>query len=201
MSQPWAGTSVGAVLYAVAQGAFVLLCAAYAAFQVAKWRKGVGRIGTKLVYVATILALYWLTFSLDPRISSLWILITGTGHCAQYHAVVWAYGQKRYAPAATGPRTLPTRIFANVWLYVGLGLAFGLVTLQGPGAGMVRQAFGRFLAGVAPWATMDLGVKLLAAVLSGVRLHHFYVDSKIWKVGKSAALAKNLNVTAAARPA
>jgi hypothetical protein len=41
---------------------------------------------------------------------------------------------------------------------------------------------------------LDLGLKMAAAMISGVRLHHFYVDSKIWRVSKSAALAKNLNV-------
>jgi hypothetical protein len=41
-----------------------------------------------------------------------------------------------------------------------------------------------------------LGIQLIAAMVSGVRLHHFYVDSKIWKVSKSKALAKDLSVAA-----
>jgi hypothetical protein len=43
---------------------------------------------------------------------------------------------------------------------------------------------------------LTLGARLAAAVIGGVRLHHFFVDSKIWRVSKSAALAKNLNVAA-----
>jgi hypothetical protein len=39
-----------------------------------------------------------------------------------------------------------------------------------------------------------LGAQVAAAFVGGVRLHHFYVDSKIWRVSKSAALAKNLAV-------
>ena len=44
-------------------------------------------------------------------------------------------------------------------------------------------------------------IKLMAAMISGVRLHHFYVDSKIWKVSKSPALAKNLDVELPAKSA
>ena len=72
--------------------------------------------------------------------------IIGVGHCAQYHRVVWAYGQSRY-DAAKSPagRTLPGVIFGNVWLYAALGIAFGLFTLQGTGAGPA----GRLLARIA----------------------------------------------------
>jgi len=184
-------TTVGAVLHAACKVAFGLVCLAYAGFQLNQWRKGVARNGTKLVYVATVLSLYYLTFALDPRIALFWVILTGTGHCAQYHAVVWAYGKKRYAGEK---KDLPTRIFGNVWLYIALGVVFGLVTLQGPGAGVFRDLMGKAFAWVSPSAGVDLGVKVAVAFIAGVRLHHFYVDSKIWKVSKSAALAKNLNV-------
>ena len=200
-------TTLGAVLHTGCEVAFFALAAAYALFQVSQWRRGLARNGTKLVYVATILGLYFLTFALDPRIAAFWVIITGTGHCAQYHAVVWAYGKKRYAAPASA-RSLPQRIFGNVWLYIALGVLFGLVTLQGPGAMAFKAALANLLqasffahafAFLDRGAGVELGMKLGAAFISGVRLHHFYVDSKIWKVSKSAALARNLNVEMPAR--
>jgi hypothetical protein len=196
-------TTLGAILNMACRVAFFIVCAAYVAFQVNQWRKGHARNGTKLLYVATVISLYYLTFAIDPRIASFWVIITGTGHCAQYHAVVWAYGQKRYAPKPEKSSDLPTRIFANVWLYILLGVAFGLVTLQGPGADVAKRLvasvlqagfFSHVLSFLDRAAGQDLGYKVMTAMISGVRLHHFYVDSKIWRVSKSAALAKNLNV-------
>jgi len=191
-------TTVGGVLYAGCKAAFVLVCLGYAAFQIRQWQRGLPRNGSKLVYMATVLGLYYLTFAVDPRIATFWVILTGTGHCAQYHAVVWAYGKKRYTPAGEGTRSLPVRIFGNVWLYVVLGVLFGLVTLQGPGAGVFQRLLGDAFAALVPDGGFGVGVHVAVAFVSGVRLHHFYVDSKIWKVSKSAALARNLNVEKAA---
>jgi hypothetical protein len=193
-------TTVGGLLHLACKVAFFAACAAYAAFQFNQWRKGLTRNGSKLLYVGTVLGLYYLTFALDPRIAMFWVILTGTGHCAQYHAVVWAYGKKRYAPNAP-ERSLPVRIFGNIWLYIALGVGFGLVTMQGPGAGVFKDLIGRAFAAVDHGGGYDLGIKVSLALISGVRLHHFYVDSKIWKVSKSAALAKNLNVEAAPKTA
>jgi len=90
-------------------------------------------------------------------------------------------------------------------LYIALGVVYGIVTLQGPhGAHIqqwVAQAFDgsslhRFLAYLNQHDALNLGARLAAAFIGGTRLHHFYVDSKIWRVSKNAALAKNLNVAA-----
>jgi len=117
--------------------------------------------------------------------------------------VVWGYGQSQYVGKKDEQRKLPSAIFENLALYVGLGVLFGMVTLQGFGGGMVRE---RIASGIgehvfAPLFSLldahegvELALKVVAAFVSGVRLHHFYVDSKIWRVSKSAALAKNLNV-------
>jgi hypothetical protein len=103
-------------------------------------------------------------------------------------------------------RKLPTVIFENLPLYIGLGVLFGVLTLQSFGGGIVS----RFIAGglghnvfaslftfLDEHAGVELALKVVAAFISGVRLHHFYVDSKIWRVSKSATLAKNLNVASA----
>jgi hypothetical protein len=193
-------TTVGSLIHAACKVLFLVACLAYAAFQIHQWRQGLPRNATKLLYQATVLGLDYLTFAVDPRIAVFWVILTGTGHCAQYHAVVWAYGKKRYAPAATGERSLPARIFGNVWLYIALGVTFGVLTLQGPGAGVFQKLVGTSFASLVPGGGFDVGVKVAMAFISGVRLHHFYVDSKIWKVSKSAALAKNLNLEASGQP-
>lgn len=196
-------TTVGVVLHTACHVLFLGVCAGYALFQVSQWRKGLPRNGAKLLYIATVLSLYYVTFAIHPRIAAFWVIITGTGHCAQYHAVVWAYGRKKYSPKGGEKPTLPMRIFGNVWLYAGLGILFGLVTLQGPVGGVVKQIvggglhtslFSRVFKFLDAPSSIDLGGQVVAAFISGVRLHHFYVDSKIWKVSKSAALAKNLSV-------
>ncbi len=184
---------------------FLAATAAYLIHQVRLWRRGEVLNGPKLLYIATVVPLYYLTFSFDPRLAAFWVFITGTGHCAQYHGVVWAYGEKRYASAGADKRGLPHLIFSNVWVYVVLGVAFALVTLQGPGAYRIEQVVGSWLQNsvfASVFSFLDpakgnwLGVQLIAAMISGVRLHHFYVDSKIWKVSKSKTLAKDLNIAA-----
>jgi hypothetical protein len=197
------GTALGTLVHTACHVGFWIACIAYGAFQFDQWRKDVPRNGPKLVYLATVIPLYYLAFSIDPLIAALWIILTGVGHCVQYHRVVWAYGHAKYAGKTGGERRIPTPIFESPWLYAALGITFGLVTMQGPGSGFFKHAAASVLqAGVFRHAFgfldanggTSLGVKVVAAFIGGVRLHHFYVDSKIWRVSKSAALAKNLNV-------
>lgn len=212
ITAPWsdpaqAGTGVSLASEFVFDACHVIFIAATIAYvyhQIQLWRRGETLNGPKLLYIATIVPLYYLTFAIDPRFAAFWVLITGTGHCAQYHGVVWAYGEKRYAQAPeTEKRGLPHLIFSNAWLYIVLGIVFALVTLQGPGAYRVEHVVGEWLqtsifanifAFLDPAKGNWLGIQLVAAMISGVRLHHFYVDSKIWKVSKNKTLAKNLNV-------
>lgn len=198
------GTTLGHLAHAACHVLFIGACALYAGFQLRQWRRGTARNGPKLVYLGTVIPIYYLAFALNPLLAAFWVLMTGPGHCAQYHKIVWAYGTKKYVahPPAETRESLPARIFGNVWLYVVLGIAYGLFTLQGPGGGLVRTWMA---GGLQPAMTtlfpfvdralgFDVGLKTAAAFTSGVRLHHFYVDSKIWRVSRSQALARNLNL-------
>jgi hypothetical protein len=198
-----AGTTLGHVAHAACHVLFVATCVAYAGFQVRQWNRGLARNGPKLVYLATVIPIYYLAFTLNPLLAAFWVLMTGVGHCAQYHKIVWAYGTKKYlAPPEADTPSLPARIFGNVCLYIVLGLAYGLVTLQGPGghmvstwiAGGLQSAMSVVVPFVDRAAASDVSLKVVAAFISGVRLHHFYVDSKIWRVSHSKTLAKNLSV-------
>lgn len=198
------GTTVGHVAHAACHVLFIAACASYAGFQVREWRRGSARNGPKLVYLATVIPIYYLAFALNPLLAAFWVLMTGPGHCAQYHKIVWAYGTRKYnaPPSEDDAARLPARIFGNVWLYIVLGIAYGLFTLQGPGGGLARtwiagglqSAMTTLFPFVDGALGFDVGLKMAAAFTSGVRLHHFYVDSKIWRVSTSQALARNLNV-------
>src|SRR6187399_2550410 len=200
--KPFAIThGAGSFVYGLCHVVFFVAVAAYALYQVDQYRKGVPRNGPKLSYLATVIPLNYLAFSIHPFVAAFWIVTTGLGHCAQYHRVVWAYGQSNYV-AKQDVSKLPTAIFKSLPLYVGLGVLFGIVTLQSFGAGVVREpisgglgnAFHSVFSYLDAHQGLELALKVVAAFVSGVRLHHFYVDSKIWRVSKSAALAKNLNV-------
>lgn len=197
------GWTLGSFLHVASDVALFALCAAYAFFQYDQWRKGIARNGPKLLYIATLIPLYFLAFAVDARVAVFWVLTTGVGHCAQYHRVVWAYGSSKYA--GKDRQALPTRIFNSPSLYVALGIIFGVVTLQGPFGGVLQHVAARAFQGSSlqqllsylnEHDALSLVGRLTAAFVGGVRLHHFYVDSKIWRVSKSAALAKNLNVAA-----
>jgi hypothetical protein len=196
-------TTLGNILNAACHVLFIGICIAYAGFQVREWSRGVARNGPKLLYLATVIPIYYLAFTFNPLLAAFWVLLTGPGHCAQYHKIVWEYGTKKYvASKEGGAASLPVRIFSNVWLYIALGVGYGLVTLQGPGSGIAKT----WLAGglqtgmsllvpfVSTAVAADVCLKAMAAFISGVRLHHFYVDSKIWKVSRNKTLAKNLSV-------
>jgi hypothetical protein len=196
--------ALGSNLYSACHVVFFVATIAYVAYQVDQYRKGVSRNGPKLAYLATIIPLNYLAFSIHPFVAAFWIVTTGFGHCAQYHRVVWAYGQSQYV--AKEKESLPRKIFANLPLYVGLGVLFGIVTLQGFGGGRVKDfiagglgqnVFGPMFTYLDAHQGTTLALQVVAACISGIRLHHFYVDSKIWRVSKSAALAKNLNVSPA----
>lgn len=209
-ASPWPGSvaehapaAIRTAVFTATHAVFLGACAAYALYQVVQWRKGRVRNGTKLLYIGTVIALYYLTFAFDPVLASLWILITSTGHCVQYHGVVWAYGRKHYAVTDSAEKRLPQIIFGNLALYAGLGVLYALFTLQGPGAERFKTVVGGWLesglfshlfATLSPAQDHVLAIQALTAFISGVRLHHFYVDSKIWRVSKSRTLAKDLSV-------
>jgi len=200
--KPFAVThGAGSFLYSLCHVVFFVSVGAYLLYQVNQYRKGVPRNGPKLSYLATIIPLNYLAFSIHPFIAAFWIVTTGLGHCAQYHRVVWAYGQSNYV-AKKEAQKLPSAIFGSAPLYVALGVLFGIVTLQSFGGGLVKtpmsdglaSAFHHVFSYLDAHQDLELAAKVVAAFISGVRLHHFYVDSKIWRVSQSAALAKNLNV-------
>ncbi len=203
LARPLGASTLGGYLHVACLVVLGLASAGYAAYQLMQYRNGVTRNGPKLAYIASIIPVYVLAFCVHPLLALFWVPIIGIGHCAQYHRVVWAYGQSKYS--AEGKTGLPTRIFGNVWLYVALGVLYGIVGLQGPTGLAIQRHLANLLEGsllercfsyLDKQNLLAVSVRVCAAFAGGLRLHHFYVDSKIWKVSKSAALAKNLRVAA-----
>ncbi|MEZ4269888.1 MAG: hypothetical protein R3C68_00135 [Myxococcota bacterium] len=193
-----AGTTSGRVLHLSFHLIFWLLVLSYGVYQVLQWKRGGTLNGPKLAYMGTILAIYYVTFSIHPLIAAFWVVLTGTGHCAQYHRVVWNYGKNKYANKQGKERRPSSKIFENVWLYMLLGVGFALLTLRGPGGGAAQRLIGGWIGGVFTFlsasAGVALGVKLMYTLVMGVRLHHFYVDGKIWKINKHKTVATALNL-------
>jgi hypothetical protein len=201
LSQPFLGSTLGQYLHAASLVGLGLAVTSYVVFQVTRAKRGKARNGPKLAYTATVIAVYVLAFCVHPFLALFWVPITGIGHCAQYHRVVWAYGKTKYS--APQEASLPRRIFGNVWLYIALGVLYGIVGLQGPTGVALQKRWAESLHGgvlhhffgyLDDQSLTVLGFQLCAALAGGLRLHHFYVDSKIWRVSKNAALAKNLSV-------
>jgi hypothetical protein len=200
---PWGASPIAAFVFEACHVLFLASCSAYVLFQLNRYRQGRVLNGAKLLYMATVLGLYYVTFALDPYIASFWVLITSTGHCAQYHAVVWAYGKKKYAGKPRQTRNLSNIVFDNAWVYIALSLVFTTVTLQGLGTTTAKRVASGFLQSMLfsnmftfldMKSGLELGVQMGAAAIFGVRVHHFFVDSQIWRVGKSPELRRNLSV-------
>jgi len=104
-------------------------------------------------------------------------------HNIQYHAIVWHYSRQRYGEETQGRLFgAAQRINSRLPSYVAAALAFSaLFTLIFWARGEIRL-FGEL--GNGPWGN-------LAYVLYfGIVGHHFFLDQKIWRVGKSAELMR-----------
>ena len=77
-------TTLGHAAHVACHVLFLVVCLAYAGFQAREWRRGSARNGPKLVYLATVIPIYYLAFALNPLLAAFWVLMTGVGHCAQY---------------------------------------------------------------------------------------------------------------------
>jgi hypothetical protein len=95
--------------------------------------------------------------------------------------------------------------FANVWAYAGVGLLFTFVFYRGPWITWLERTLGvsldravlnslAMMAGIADPSKLGLGEQLLAAVIVGFALQHYYLDAKIWRVSRDRDVQKHLRV-------
>lgn len=199
-----AGNSLAALLHPLAWVAYLGAFCAYFGWQVRQACRGERLNWSKLVYLAPLLPLHFVAFS-HPLLVAFVVPLVTVGHNIQYHAIVYAYGRKKYS-ATTEPRYRWARlIFKNLVVYGAVGLVFTFGFYRGPWIEWLKEATGLSLdqvmlhsigmmAGIRDPAALGLGEQLFAAMLLGFAMQHYYLDSKIWRVSRDAQVRENLGV-------
>jgi hypothetical protein len=151
------------------------LAAAYLVRQVVQWRAGQRANLPKLLLLAGVIPLHWLTFaymSWQAAVPTVTIV-----HNLQYHALVWFHNRNRYGTAVSGERhgRIPAAVGRSLLAYAAAALLFSaLYRIPGFALGRMSDlAFGFFC---------------------GFGLTHYYLDSKIWRVRHDPALREVLHL-------
>jgi hypothetical protein len=141
----------------------IAISAAYFARQIVRYRNGVRPNGPKLLLLAGVIPLHWLTFaymSWQAAVPTVTIV-----HNLQYHALIWFHNRNRYARSNGESKhgRIPAAVGKHLAAYVAMALAFSaLYRIPGFHLGNASDlAFGFFC---------------------GFGLTHYYLDSKIWRV-------------------
>lgn len=199
------GWNLSAGLFALTWVVFLAALLWYAGFQVRLWRQGAPLNGPKLLLLALLVPLHLLAFS-NPWLAAMLVPIVTVGHNLQYHRIVWQYGRNKYtAPERAGRFAAARLVFSRAWIYFGIGLLFTFALYRGPWIDWLQQGLGidlnqsvlvgvGMMAGLKDPTQMTLGQQLFGAVLLGWAMQHYYLDSKIWRVGRDKAVAKQLGV-------
>jgi hypothetical protein len=146
--------------------------AVYLARQIQRYRAGIPADVPKLLLLAAVVPLHWLTFaymSWQAAVPTVTIV-----HNLQYHALVWFHNRNRYAGRG-GYGTIPAAVSRSLLAYAGVALAFSaLYRIPGFELGKVSDlAFGLFC---------------------GFGLTHYYLDSRIWRVRHDPGLREALQL-------
>lgn len=150
---------------------FVLALLTLAALRLRQRR--VFRFGPKHLFLSIVVGFHLLVFGLLDNLLVITAVLT-IFHDLQYHRIVWQYERGR----GRVPMGSPAR-------YLALGMAFGVFWY---GARVMGPAL----------ADSDLLLNLLLGLGWGVAFHHYYVDSRIWKVRRHPAVAATLDAGAQA---
>lgn len=199
-----AGASIASLAYPLAWAVYLIAIPFYIGFQVKLWRDGVPLNGSKLLFMALLVPLHLVTF-IHPILVLFVVPVVTVGHNLQYHCIVYTYAQRKY-----GPRTEPQfrwvkALFQSIPVYFLVGLAFTFAVYRGPWVEWFRNVMGLrldevlfnsigMMAGIKNPAELQLGEQVLAAVIIGFALQHYYLDSKIWRVSRDQGLQKALKV-------
>ncbi|HEU4535195.1 MAG TPA: hypothetical protein VFS00_13800, partial [Polyangiaceae bacterium] len=189
---PWAPAVIAGCWLVFGASALTL-----AARQLARLRAGLGVNAPKLLSLAATLSLTACVFSpyVTARADFLLFFAAVTAfHNVQYHAIVWFYHQNRYHRGGEGSERfgLAARVSARFAAYAACGVAFTLL-YRGLGCGLGGSP------GCADFAHA-LGAPALRptdlpqALIWGFSLHHYYLDQKIWRPGRDAALRRDLQL-------
>jgi len=163
-------TVIGVLSY----GAFLLF---YLKRQGQKKSEGLDLNTPKLMLFSILIPLHWLAFAYAAsRPSGVFLagVAVNVGHSLQYHRLVWFHNRNRYFknPEAKGlSKTLSRSV-----LYYG------------------ATCFGLYLLFFQIPTIMAGSNKVLLAMLGGINMTHFFLDSKIWRAREDKELAVALNL-------
>jgi len=143
--------------------------------QIARRHNGEPANLPKLLLLAGVIPLHWLTFAYmgwQAAVPTVTIV-----HNLQYHALIWFYNRNRYSDHAAGTRhgRIPMAVAHSLLIYAALALGFSLLyRVPGFHLGKMSQlAFGFFC---------------------GFGLTHYWLDSRIWRVRHDPSLRKALRL-------
>lgn len=201
----WGAFSLPGLLYYVAWATFLATLLFWLGYQVYNWRRGEQLNVPKLLLMLPIIPLHLMAFN-NPWLAALLVPIVTVGHNLQYHRIVWQFGQNKYVKPAAQPGFAVARLlFSRAWIYLGTGLLFTFALYRGPWIDWIQAVTGIALdnsvfAGVGMMAGLEnplelsVGQQLFGAMLIGWAMQHYYLDAKIWRVGRDKMVAKQLNV-------
>lgn len=196
-----AGVSVADVVYPLAWATYGIAIALYGVHVARRIRRGSVVSGSKLALLACVLPVHLVAFA-HPALAVFSQALIGVGHALQYQRIVWRYGRRRYGTERRGG-ALARRVFGNGAVYAAFGLLFTFALLRGPWieglSAHAGRTLDRALALPLPGSGASLGVALVGSVFLGWLFQHYYLDAKIWRVGRDADVRRNL-LTAAPRP-
>ena len=158
----------------------------------------------KYLLLAAAIPMHWIVLLTPmPHKPIAIVAILTIYHNFQYHRLIWFHNQKYAKPAgdtdlakAAAARTelkekygAAEMISRRLLFYIACGIVFGLI-YQGP-----RQLLGyASLQNQTTGAETSFAVQLGISFLWGYAFIHYYLDSKIWRVRRDAAVGQALKM-------
>ena len=158
----------------------------------------------KYLLLAAAIPMHWIVLLTPmPHKPIAIVAILTIYHNFQYHRLIWFHNQKYATPANASDVSKPQvaraelkekygaaeMISRRLLFYIACGIVFGLI-YQGP-----RQLLGyASLQNQANGAETSFPIQLGISFLWGYAFIHYYLDSKIWRVRRDAAVGQALKM-------
>ena len=157
---------------------YVALAVSYTKLQVKRIKAGEAYSLGKLLLLMVVIPLPWLAFwyaSGRPEVFAIAAIATNIGHSLQYQRLMWFHNRNRYAESSRSTIGLAAIINSRITIYLLTAIVLNLLV-----AGLPHAA----LHGNETWLAM----------LTGVNMAHYYLDSQIWRVRSDNELARALRL-------
>jgi hypothetical protein len=164
----------------------------YLGRQIQKWRHGQSLNWPKQLLFLAAIPINVFIFRTSLPIVGVYAAVT-IFHNIQYHRLVWFYNRNKYGTGATHAnpvRRYGLASFANRNLLIYAAFAFLYACLF--------DVLPRFI--LPPWTgpqEATIRNQLLFSLFAAPGLLHYWLDSKIWKVGRDPELRRYLKIDAA----